>query len=233
MFKKNLLALGMLCLLSSLSGQALAYKLTTPFKSEHFAVNQVILDPNEQYNATLKQMLKRDSAITCKGSGKLQVTTAVFPAGSQGFGAISEKVLAVIYASGYSQQEVLDFDEHAGYAAWAGLRFSTESLMAIVDNRTTSVLLDELEGMPLLITNFKVDKKSSDYRNETYFTMKNKGMVIDFSPIDSLYYTKEQQKKIIRGCKLILMGRPDRLMCRGEIPLFLSLHGAVNDISCK
>ncbi|MCR5537071.1 MAG: hypothetical protein K6F05_06625 [Succinivibrio sp.] len=232
MLQKILFCLGVLICFNQ---PAFAYKLTTPFKSAHFAVNQVILEPSEQYNATLKQMLRRDSALTCKGTGRLQVTTAIFPAGSQGFGPINEPVLAVIYASRYSEteKELIDFDEHAGYAAWAGIRLPADSLLSLVNNRTTSSLLDELEGMPLLITNFKVDKKSQDIYQKTYLTMKNKGMVIDFSPIDSLYYTKQQQKQIIKGCKLTVMGRPDRLMCGGEIPLFISMHGAVNDISCR
>lgn len=232
MFKRLIATCLTAALTCSLSA-AHAYQLTTPFSSEHYAINQVILDNGEKFDDQLAQMIINDEAVNLS-DGKFQTTTAIFPQQSKGMaGSINEKLLAIISVTNYgSKNNNVIVNDDARYATEIGIHFTLKQLTNMVDNRVIGKLLNELDKFPIIITDFEVMKKSVDLRKNLFYSFKNKAVIIDFNAIDSMFYDKKAMNSVKKGCKLAIMGMPDRLLSEGEPPLFMAMHGAVNDINC-
>ncbi len=222
-----------LVLLATASG-AYAYQLTTPFQTDHFAINQVILDESEEFNEGLQQIIANDVTTMSQDGCKFQTVTAVFPHRSNGLsGSISEQMYGLHTFSNYGTgKAVEDFNTKSTRATDVGIYMSIKQLSDMVDNRATNKLLNELARLPLIITDFEVTAKTYDFQENLFFTFKNKALVLDFNAVDSLYYTKEQLREVKPGCKLTIMSLTDRALTVGA-PIFISFHGAVNNINCK
>ena len=226
---KSALCLGLACLFAN---SASAFVISTPFKTTHYAVNQVMLGENEDFSPTLQRQIEK--SIKTQDTGKFQTTTIVFPAGSNGLaGKINEKAAAVIYYADYEGQGNGEFRviKDNCYAAQAGISISAEQLKAIIDNRTINVLLQELPSLPLLFSDIPVSMVSRDFQKNLYYTSKNRAYLIDLRVLDSLYYTPRQLGNVRADCKISFLGIADRAV-HTELPYFLSLHGTINDIKC-
>ena len=223
------------CLIATIfcSVSAHAYQLTTPFSSEHYAINQVILNSGEKFDDQLIQMIVNDEAVNLS-DGRFQTTTAVFPQNSRGMsGSINEKLVGIISVTNYgAKSNTVIVNDKARFATEIGIYFTLKQLTNMVDNRVIGKLLDELDKFPIVITDFEVMKKTIDYKKSLYYSFKNKAVIIDFNTIDSMFYDKKALNGVKKGCKLTIMGMPDRVLSEGEPPLFMALHGAVNDVNC-
>lgn len=214
----------------TLACTANAYTINEKFGTEHFALYEVILGKGEVYDNNLKQIIASDSA----SRNKFQTSTAVFSFGSQGLsGTIKEPMLGIITTENYSQSPKANFsyDDSAKNATFAGIYLTFEQLSKIADNRNLNSLILELVKMPLLLSNVPVSMVSKNFKGDLYYTIDSKAMVIDFAPIDSIFYKKEKLEELKSNCKINMLMIADRSV--SHVPFFISGHGAVNDIYCK
>ncbi|MGN1281121.1 MAG: hypothetical protein ACI4UM_04380 [Succinivibrio sp.] len=207
-----------------------AYTIKEKFGTEHFALYEVILGKGEVYDNNLKQIIASDSA----SRNKFQTSTAVFEFGSVGLnGTIKEPMLGIITTENYSlgPKATFSYDDNAKNATFAGIYLTFEQLSKIADNRNVNALVLELVKLPLLLSNVPVSMVSKNYRGDLYYTVDSKAVVIDFAPIDSIFYKKDKLENLKANCRINMLLIADRSI--SHVPFFISAHGAVNDISCK
>ena len=126
----------------------------------------------------------------------------------------------------------IEFDDNAKNATYAGIYLTFKQLAKIADNKTLNTLIEELVQLPLLITDVPVSLVSKNYRDDLYYTAVDRAVLLDFAPIDSLFYTQNKLASLKDNkCKITILAMTDRTVLR--VPYFISAHGAVNDIKCK
>ncbi|MGN0903007.1 MAG: hypothetical protein ACI4M9_06965 [Succinivibrio sp.] len=209
---------------------ASAYLMDAKFKTDNYAVYEVILSKSETYSSELKHIIAKDLVA----QKKFQTTAIVFPYNTQGLkGTIKEEALGVITTEQYNKANpaTVLFDDKANAATYAGIYLTYSQLSKIADNRTVNSLVTELAKMPLVITDMPVTMVSKDFSGKLFYTISTGSIVLDFQPIDSLYYKKDQLKDVTNKCTISILAIADRTL--GFYPYFIAAHGAVNDIKCK
>ncbi|MBQ9275457.1 MAG: hypothetical protein IJ228_11640 [Succinivibrio sp.] len=214
---------------------AAAYEFTTRFKTQHYAVNEVILGPNDNYSSLLKNIILRDVQNHFPTGDKFQTTTAIFPYGSKGMaGTIREPTQAVLTTYNYSTDPEAaghTFMDNVKYATDVGIYMSQRQLNTIVDNRVINDLFHELAEVPLILQDFTVDLNTVDHEGVRHLTMQQGGYIIDVAIIDSMYYTPEQMAAIKPKCKVTVLAVTDRALT-ADMPYYLAMHGALNRHKC-
>ncbi len=143
--------------------QAHAYTLQTVFKTDHFAVNQVVLDEFEELDGELEYLIIRDVQTKHRIEKKYQSTTVVFPFGSDGLtGKINTPVNGILTVANYgSGEDKIVFNKKKSTSSYAGLYVSYDFLVQMVDNRALNSLIPEILKMPLVINKIVFNKKKS------------------------------------------------------------------------
>lgn len=217
---------------SAYFSSASAYELTTPCKSGHFALHQVILERYENYDEELRQDLTRDLQVQNRMNKLYQSSAAIFPYQSKGLkGTIGESMLGILSISNYATGENQITLVNANTASYAGLYFSFAQLKDFVDNKVLNSLFEELLRLPLMVTDIPVSAVGFDSKGSFYLTGRNKAMILDMRAEDSAYYSKDEIRAIKAGeCKIDALVFIER--AAPELPLFISARAAVNNISC-
>lgn len=213
-----------------IANSAFAYNITPKFETKHYAVYEVLLGKNEEYNSVLKNIISKDIATR----GKFQTTAAIFPYGSAGLkSTIKEDMLGMITSENYDGKTTVNIsiDDKAKFATYAGIYIGFKQLSRIVDNRSLDALSVELTKIPLVIYDVPVTKVSEDYTGQLFFTATNSAVLLDFKVIDSIYYDSTKLRSVTNKCKVNILTMTDRFI--ETVPFYMSAHGAVNDIICK
>lgn len=208
-----------------------AYTTNPKFLTNHYAIFEITLGPDEEYGVPLKNIIAQEAI----SHSKYQSTSIIFPYQSPGLeSTIKESALGVITTENYdkSKNAKVTIDDGAKYATYAGIYITFEQLKRIVDNRSTVGLIAELVQMPLIITDLKVDMVSKNFKGDLFYTSSNNAILLDFQAIDSLYYTSSKMASLKNGkCKVSVLAITDRSVA--QIPYYIAAHGAVNDIKCS
>lgn len=208
-----------------------AYTLNEKFSTNHYAVYEVILGKDEVYGDELKNIIAKDAS----SKNKFQTTSVIFPYQSPGLNStIKESVLGIITTENYDSKKSpkILFDDNAKNATYAGIYLTFKQLAKIADNKTLNTLIEELVQLPLLITDVPVSLVSKNYRDDLYYTAVDRAVLLDFAPIDSLFYTQNKLASLKDNkCKITILAMTDRTVLR--VPYFISAHGALNDIKCN
>lgn len=225
--------LGVLSLALCVSSFAFGYETSTVFKTEHFAINQIVLDEHERLDSELEYLITRDIQTKNHLDKNYQSTTAIFPSGSKGLtGKINTKVLGILTVANYDNKEdLISFYTKPDYTTKVGLYMSHDLLTQIVDNKLLNKLIPELSKLPLVITDVPVSVFSVDYNYKNFITSKTKAVLLDINIVDSVYYKAQDMAKLNDKCKVDVLAFIDRYV--QGIPLFLGAHGALNRIECK
>ncbi len=228
---KKCIALFALCALCS---SASAYELTTPYQSGHFALNQVVLEPHETFDDSLRYEITREVQTRNRLHKLYQSSTAVFPADSLGLkGPIGQQMLGVLSIANYSSgQDQIVFNTNAHSATYAGLYFSFAQLKDFIDKKALNSLIPEIMRLPLVITDIPVARSGFDSRGSFYLTARNLALILDLHVEDSVYYTKAQLHAIQGNgkCRIDALVFPERIV--PDLPLFISARAAVNYMHC-
>ena len=225
--------LGLFSLAICISTLAFAYETSTVFKTDHFAINQIILDEHEKLDSELEYLITRDIQTKNRLDKNYQSTTAIFPAGSKGLtGTINTQVLGILTVANYDNKEdLISFYTKPDYTTKVGLYISHDLLTQIVDNKVLNKLIPELAKLPLVITDIPVSIFSVDYNYKNHITSKTKAVLFDINIVDSIYYKAQDMAKLNDKCKVDVLAFIDRYI--QGIPLFIAAHGALNKIECK
>lgn len=212
--------------------QAHAYTLQTVFKTDHFAVNQVVLDEFEELDGELEYLIIRDVQTKHRIEKKYQSTTVVFPFGSDGLtGKINTPVNGILTVANYgSGEDKIVFNKKKSTSSYAGLYVSYDFLVQMVDNRALNSLIPEILKMPLVITDIPVSLFSVDFRNNKMITSKSKAVILDINIMDSVYYKAKEMAKLKDKCKVTVLSFTDRAL--PDVPLYIASHGALNNMTC-
>lgn len=222
-----------------LSASAQAYSLKTVFKSEHFAINQVILDENETLDAPTQSSITGDIQAQNRLNRLYQSTTVIFPAGSPGYvGKINTPVDAVLTISNFgSGKDRIVFNRSMKYSTDGGIYLSFEQILEIINQKVLNSLLPELKLLPVVVTNLPVSNQGVDPTTGAYYiTAIDDGIIIDMRVDDSVYYTREEYyptvgKYVLNdSCKVDVLLFIDRMSTK--LPVFISGRAAINRISC-
>lgn len=229
MFTKKFM---LLCTLALSSCNVMAYSFTQFFNTPHYSVNEVILDEGEILNEATEKNIVNEVRTKAAGS-KFQTVTAVFPFGSQGLkGPINQELKGLLTVTNYGQKEdSINFDKKDLHATNVGIFMNGPLLTQLVNNRVISSLIDELSKVPVIFADMELEQNSVDFRGTRFYTFKDRAYVIDAAIIDSLFYSTPQRAAAKSGCRITFMAMPDRVSA--DAPLFMSVHGAVNSISCE
>ncbi|MBO8416399.1 MAG: hypothetical protein IAB19_08475 [Proteobacteria bacterium] len=209
-----------------------AYELTTPYKSGHFALHQVILERYEDYNEEFRAELTRDLQVQNRMQKLYQSSAAIFPYNSKGFkGTIGESMLGLLSIANYAPGEEQITLVNANTASYAGLYFSFSQLKDFVDNKALNSLFDELLRLPLMVTDIPVNAAGFDSKGNFYLTGRSSAMILDLRAEDSAYYTQDEIRAIkANECKIDALLFIERIC--PDLPLYISARAAVNHISC-
>lgn len=228
------IALGSMLFTLSATSTANAYETTTIFKTEHFAINQVILGQNERLDGPLQASITGDIQAANRLDRLYQSTTVVFPYGSVGYnGKINTPIQGVLTIANYNTgKDRILFNNKAKFSTDGGLYLSFAQMLELVNQKQLQQLYAELKTLPLVITD--VTLKASGYDPTTkgfYVTAINDGIILDVRIDDSVYYDKSDYQKLRQGCKVNLLTFIDRIV--PNIPLFISGRAAVNAMDCS
>lgn len=227
------LTAGGLLLAVAAGSTAQAYEVSTVLKTEHFAINQVILAPNESLDAPTQSAITGDIQARNRLDKIYQSTTVIFPAGSPGYtGKINTPIEGVLTISNYdSGRDRIYFNRQLKYATEGGLAISFDQIVEMVNQKAVQNLLGEFKSLPLALTNIPVKATGFDPTTGSfYITAIDDAVIIDARIDDSVYYSHEEYTKIAKDCRVDLLLFIDRMAA--NIPLFISGRAAINKISC-
>lgn len=240
-FGKQILgALAACGLCAFLCAPAQAYQLQTVFKTEHYAINQVILDDYETLDAPLQSSITGDVQAQNRLNRLYQSTTVIFPAKSEGYvGKINTPVEAILSISNYgSGKDRIIFNRNVKYSSDGGIYLSFKQILEMVNQKVLSSLIKEFTQMPLVITELPVSNQGLDPTTGSYFiTAVDNGVIIDLRVDDSVYYSHEAfypangVYPINKSCKVDVLVFVDRLV--NNVPMFMSGRAAINRINCS
>lgn len=231
---KALLAAGCLALGLSAFVNAQAYELTTVFKTEHFAVNQVTLAPGETLDGVTQSSITNDVRQQNRMDNLYQSTTVVVKNGDPGFkGKIKTPIEGVLTIANYGTgRDRIDFNTNLRTMINAGLYISFDQIIEMVNQKSLSALLPELAKLPLVITNVPVTKASYDSTTRGYYvTSYDPAVIMDLRLADSLKYRINSKFELNNTCRLSVLTFVNRMV--DEIPVFMSGRAALIDANCK
>lgn len=226
-----------LCAFFSASAQA--YTIQTVYKSEHFAVNQVILEEHETLDAPTQSSITGDIQAQNRLNHLYQSTTAIFPYGSPGYtGKINTPLDAVLTISNFGTgKDRIVFNRNLNYATDAGIYLSYDQIIEMINQRLLNSLMLELKEVPVVLTNVPVSYQGFDKTINSYFISAiDDGLVLDMRIDDSVYYNKESffpvdGKYVLNdSCKVDVLLFIDRMA--DKIPFFISGRAALNKVTC-
>lgn len=229
-----LMGIGMI--VSAALNQAQAYELTTVFKTEHYAVNQVILGHNETLDGPTESSITGDVQTQNRLDKLYQSTTVVFPTGSPGYtGKINTPVVGILSISNYgSGKDRISFNRNAQTASEGGLYISYEQLREMINQRVLNSLIGEFKRLPVVFTDVPITATGFDPTSNGrsfYITSVSDAAIIDLRIDDSVYYSMEEIHKLHKNCKVNVLTFADRMV--PNIPLFISGRAAINAINCS
>lgn len=210
-----------------------AYTFKPVFSGQKYAINEVVLDHNEQLDDMLKNKIMNEIKADNKGRDIWQSTTAVFTAGgSLKASRNNTQIVGVFDVRTYGETDNQAQFYNYQYATWIGIYITFESLGTIADNKTTFFLLEDLRraNLPLIIIDMPASKTGYDIKNNFFITGRNSAVIMDVMVLDSLYYRPEDYRKVKDNCKITMLTIMDRM--QDDIPVFLSGHGSINKITC-
>ena len=228
---------GLMLLGSSLglvSNQAQAYQFKTIAKTEHFALNQVILEQNDVLDAPTQSSITADIQSQNRLDKVYQSSTAIFPYESLGYtGKINTPILGLLTIANYDTgKDRIYFNRNVKYATDAGLYISFDQLKEMVNRKALNNLIGEFKSIPVVFTNIPVSSTGYDPTIQSFFfTSLSDAVIFDARVDDSVYFAKKDfSQKILPGCKVDVLAFVDRMA--KNIPLFMSGRVAINNISC-
>lgn len=231
-FLLTLLSAGCLSLLTSSVAQA--YEVKTIIKTEHFALNQVILGEHDVVDAPTQSSITGDIQTQNRLDKVYQSTTVIFPYGSKGFtGKINTPIEAVLTISNYDTgKDRIFFDKRGKYSTEAGLYFTFAQLTDMVNQKNLNSLLLELKKLPIVVTNVPVSATGFDKTTGAFYvTSVDPAIILDARIDDSVYFSKEDRYKLHDNCTVNLLLFTDRMI--ENIPFFISGRAALNNMQCK
>lgn len=237
--KKLLGALAACGLCAFLTAPAHAYKMQNVFKSEHFAINQVILDESEILDAAVQSSITGDIQAQNRLNRLYQSTTVIFPANSSGYvGKINTPVEAILTISNYgSGKDRIIFNRNVKYSSDGGLYLSFSQILEMINQKVLNNLFPEFKKMPLVITDLPVSTQGIDPTTGAFYVSAvDDGVIIDMRIDDSVYYGKQDYYPVNGtfplndSCRIDVLLFVDRLA--SNIPLFMSGRAAINRIDC-
>lgn len=226
-------------LAASICAPAHAYTFQEVFKTEHFAINQILLDENETLDTPTQASITSDIQAKNRLSRLYQSTTVIFPAGSPGYtGKINTPVEAVLSISNFgSGKDRIAFNRTMNYSCYGGIFMSFEQIIEMINQRVLNSLLPELKKLPLVLTNMPVSNQGIDpTTNAYYITSVDEGLIIDMRIDDSVYYSRdafypnEGGYPLNDSCKVDVLLFVDRMT--ENLPEFISGRAAINKIVC-
>lgn len=228
------LALGSMLFTLSATSTANAYETTTVFKTEHFAINQVILGQTEHLDGPLQASITGDIQASNRLDKLYQSTTVVFPYGSVGYkGKLNTPIAGVLTIANYNTgKDRILFNTHAKFSTEGGIYLTFAQMLELVNQKQLQPIYGELKKLPLVITDIPVKASGFDPTTKGfYITAVNDGIILDVRIDDSVYYEKSEYQKLREGCKVNLLTFIDRIV--PNIPLFISGRAAVNAMDCS
>lgn len=219
--------------LGLLSLNAQAYETKTVYKSEHFAINQVILGENEPFDGPIQTSITGDIQALNRLNNLYQSTTVIFPAGSPGYtGKINTPTEGVLTISNYgSGKDRIYLDRNAKYVTFGGIYIAYTQLVEMINQRALNNLIGELKTMPVVLTGVPVSATGFDpTTNGFYVTSVSDATILDTRIDDSIFYSKDEYYKLHKNCKVDLLLFTDRMI--PNIPLFVSGRAALNHMEC-
>lgn len=238
-FKHMLKAVAACGLFAFMCAPAQAYKIQTVFKTEHFAINQVLLNEEETLDAPTQSAITGDIQAQNRLNRLYQSTTVIFPAGSPGYtGKINTPVEAILSISNYgSGKDRIVFNRNVRYACDGGIYLSFEQIVEMINQRVLNNLLTELKKVPVILTNMPVSNQGLDPTTGAYYmTAIDDGLIIDMRVDDSVYYGREAfypnggAFPLNDSCKVDVLLFIDRMS--DNLPVFMSGRAAINRIVC-
>lgn len=226
-------------LCAMLCAPAQAYSLKTVIKTEHFAINQVILDENESLDAPTQSSITGDIQAQNRLNRLYQSTTVIFPPNSPGYtGKINTPAEAVLTISNFGTgKDRISFNRSLKYSTDGGVYLSFDQVLEIINQKVLHGLIEEFKQIPLVLTNVPVSYQGIDPTTGAYYiTAADDGIIIDMRIDDSVYYNRsqfypEKGKYVLNdSCKVDVLLFVDRLA--SNLPVFLSGRAAINHISC-
>lgn len=231
---KALLAAGCLALGLTAFANAQAYELTNVFKTEHFAINQVVLGPNETLDGVTQSAITNDVRQQNRLDRLYQSTTVVIKNGGLGFkGKINAPIEGVLTIANFGTgKDRILFNTNARTMSDAGLYVSFDQLIEMVNQKSFTPLLLELEKLPLIVTNVPVTKAGYDrYAKAFYVTAYDPAIIMDLRIDDSVGYKVNSKFELNDTCRINVLTFVNRMV--DEIPVFISGRAALNSVTCK
>lgn len=226
------LGLSLLCC-SGMLNNAQAYETSTVFRSEHYAINQVILGNHEEFGGPIQSSITGDIQTFNRLKNLYQSTTVIFPSGSVGFtGKLNTPALGVLTISNYgSGKDRIYMNRNAKYTTFGGIYVSYKQLIEMINQRMLNPLIKEFTKLPIILSDIPVSATGFDPTTNSFFvTSVSDAVILDARIDDSVFYPKAEYQKLHQNCKVDLMLFTDRIVT--NIPLFMSGRAAINGIKC-
>ena len=232
---KSLLAASTLCVgLLSCTQAAQAYEIKTVFKSDHYAVNQAVLEEGETLDGPTQSGITGEIQTQNRLNKLYQSTTVVFPAGSPGMtGKINTPILGVLTIANYNTgKDRIFFNKKAHFSSEGGLYISYQQLQDMLNQKSLNDLIGEFKKLPIVFTNIPVSATGFDPTTNSFFvTSVSDGAIIDMRIDDSVFYSKQDIRSIRKGCTISMLSFIDRMI--ENIPYFISGRAALNSMDCS
>lgn len=232
---KSLLTVSTLCVgLLSFTQAAQAYEIKTVFKSDHFALNQAVLEEGETLDGPTQSGITGEIQTQNRLNKLYQSTTVVFPAGSSGMtGKINTPILGVLTIANYNTgKDRIFFNKKAHFSSEGGIYISFQQLQDMLNQKSLNELISEFKKLPIIFTNIPVTNTGFDPTTNSFFvTSISDGAIIDMRIDDSVFYSKQDIRSIRKGCTVSMLSFIDRMA--ENIPYFISGRAALNSMDCS
>lgn len=232
---RSLVAASALIGLTAFSTTAQAYHLKTVFKTEHFAVNQVVLDAGEELDAPTRSAITGDVQAKNRLEKLSQSSTVIFPEGSAGLtGKINTPILGVLTIANFDTgKDRIYFNNKVKYSTDAGVYVSFKQLLEMLNQNALRGYVPELKKLPVIFTDVQVTHVGVDPTINGFFvTSANEAFIMDLRIDDSVFYDKATRNTIRPGCTINVLTFIDR-MIDNNFPLFISGRAALNYMDCS
>ncbi len=232
---RSLVAAGALIGLSTFSSYAQAYSLKTVFKTDHFAVNQVILDQGETFDAATKSSITGDVQTKNRVEKVSQSSTVIFPEGSTGLtGKIKTPILGVLTIANFDTgKDRIYLNTKLKYSTDAGIYISYKQLKDMINQKALQEYLPELRKIPVVFTEVPVSAVGVDpTMNGLHIVSTSDAYIMDLRIDDSVFYDKATRATLRKGCTVNVLTFIDRMLS-DNIPLYIAGRAALNYMDCS
>lgn len=232
---KPLVATSSLCLgLLACTQAAQAYEIKTVFKSEHYAVNQVILSEGEALDGPTQSAITGEIQTQNRLNKLYQSTSVIFPSDSAGYtGKINTPILGILTIANYNTgKDRIFFNQKARFSSEGGLYISYQQLMDMLNQKSLHDLIAEFKKLPIVFTNLPVEATGFDPTTKSFFiTSVSDGAIVDLRIDDSVFYSKKDIYSLRKGCTVSVLSFIDRMV--ENLPYFISGRAALNGFDCS